>query len=60
MLRFRNIDRTQGADSGREGLESKLPVRELGRELRPEKEETAAITEAFPWPLVGLIRLNVS
>jgi hypothetical protein len=47
MLRFRNIDTTQ-VDSGQEGLELKLPVRELGRELRLEKEETVAITEACP------------
>jgi hypothetical protein len=57
--RFRNIDRTQAEDSGQEELESKLQARELGRELRLEKEETAVIIEPYPSRiLVVLIRLH--
>ena len=53
-LKFKNIDKAQAKDLGQEGLELKLPAREHGRELRLEKEETAAIIDH----LVGLIRLN--
>ena len=50
-LRFKNIDMTQVGDSDREEPELRLQARELGRELRLEKEETAAITEPCPWSL---------
>ena len=60
-LRFRNIDMTQAADSGQEEQESKLQARELGRELRLEKEETAVIIEPYSsWILVVLIRLHAN
>ena len=46
--KFKNIDKTQAGDSDQEGLELKLPVSELGRELRLAKEETAATISHMP------------
>ena len=47
MLKFRNIDMTRVEGSGQAGLELRRRARELGRELRLEKEGTGDITESF-------------
>ncbi|MGA3405158.1 MAG: hypothetical protein ABSD49_05460 [Candidatus Bathyarchaeia archaeon] len=47
-LKFKNIGMMQVEDSDQEEPELRLQARGLGRELRLEKEEIAAITEPCP------------